>query len=411
MKIAYLYLLLPFLMTASSIAQEIRGKLIMPEGISLVPERIEMRLRYTGPPLPRGEFRQWHNWGRNVKVRKDGSFSVSAHNPRTPEESKGGEYKLTCSQLGPRKFRAEAYLPEMVLDINGADLDLGEIKLKPNKAKDAPYDIRGRLVMPRNVEGRRLVPERTVVRLYVNNRISPSARLSTRVRRDGSFVFRNVGGGQFLVDASTNVKGWADREALTSPFMPVEVTDDVDLGDIPPRPVLDLEPGYPAPPIEIKGLDGKHISLKALRGKYVLVHFWRPFESGNLYDKYAVNRDGPGGISVPYQSVPYEQSALAELEEVYEDYGYRDNFEIIGLGETLYNEEDYKVRELAVEKKFKWPTASLGHRGLDDIRIFYGKGVNGPQTWLIGPDGKILVAGLKTTEIRKTLEKYLDAGN
>ena len=100
--------------------------------------------------------------------------------------------------------------------------------------------------------------------------------------------------------------------------------------------------GEPAPSFSVRALDGHTLSLDAMRGKTVLLHFWSPIL----------------GL----------QDALA-LKAVHERFGQDEQFAMIGL--CLSNESEaagQSIRSMGLH----WPHALLRDRDLDPIAVAYG---------------------------------------
>ena len=139
--------------------------------------------------------------------------------------------------------------------------------------------------------------------------------------------------------------------------------------------------GQEAPGFEIKTTDDQTIKLADYRGKYVLLDFWATW-------------CGPCVAETP------------NLKAVFEKYGQRENFAMIGLS---LDPEKEKPIAYAKEKGTKWIDGFLGDWGKDEVTKKYGvRGI--PSIWLIGPDGKVVAKGLRGDGIMETVKKAIEGG-
>ena len=145
-------------------------------------------------------------------------------------------------------------------------------------------------------------------------------------------------------------------------------------------PVAQAEPGVgeEAPGFEIKTTDDKALKLADFRGKYVLLDFWATW-------------CGPCVAETP------------NLKSVYEQFGKREDFVMIGL--SLDNDKE-KPMAYAKEKGTQWIDGFLGDWGKDEVTKKYGvRGI--PSIWLIGPDGKVVAKDLRGEAISEAVKKAL----
>ncbi|MBX0288820.1 AhpC/TSA family protein [Hymenobacter sp. HSC-4F20] len=137
--------------------------------------------------------------------------------------------------------------------------------------------------------------------------------------------------------------------------------------------------GAQAPDFSQQTPDGKTISLRDYRGKYVLVDFWASW-------------CGPCREENP------------TVAKVYSEYKGR-NFEVLGV--SLDNEEQRDKWVKAIQDdKLSWPQVS-DLKGMDNAAAlsYYVHAI--PQNFLIDPTGKIVAANLKGADLKATLAKYI----
>jgi len=141
-----------------------------------------------------------------------------------------------------------------------------------------------------------------------------------------------------------------------------------------PRPLVSEQVGMLAP--EIKGInvqDGLVLSLNALRGKYVFLDFWATW-------------CGPCIMEFPY------------IRKVYDTFS-SDQFVIIGVTEDDYNK---KIKKFLNDKQVTWPiivkSASTTKTKGYSIQSW-------PTSFLIAPDGKIIITNLRNDALFNVLER------
>ena len=147
-------------------------------------------------------------------------------------------------------------------------------------------------------------------------------------------------------------------------------------------PVAQAEPevGQEAPPFEITTTEGKTVKLADYRGKYVLLDFWATW-------------CGPCTGETP------------NLKAVFEQYGKRDDFVMMGLS---LDQDKEKPIAYAKEKGTGWIDGFLGDWEKDEVTKKYGvRGI--PSIWLIGPDGKVVAKGLRGEGILEAVKSVLEA--
>jgi hypothetical protein len=116
-----------------------------------------------------------------------------------------------------------------------------------------------------------------------------------------------------------------------------------------------------APPFLVKALGGEPLSLGELRGKFVLLHFWSPFDDNCLQD-------------------------LVRLKALRDRFGKDDRLAMIGFCLAASAQDVIKVIK---EKGLSWPQVILRDRVADSIVLEY-EANELPKTFLIGPDGKLV---------------------
>jgi hypothetical protein len=216
----------------------------------------------------------------------------------------------------------------------------------------------------------------------------PSWRHYTfRINDDGTFRIEDVIAGKydFTVWMEERPTGQGRPEEIGSyhgtievPQMPGGRSDEpLDLGELELTMHEPLRVGDVAPLFEAKTLDGKDISLIDYRGKFVLLSFWQP-------------------VSHP------ERQRLQELYDIYNPGG---RLAIIELGGNDTLEE---VRKYVQENRSPWPQIFTGEDFKSGIAKDYRMpGI--PWIFLIGPDGKIIAAGLRGEKLTSAVRRALGA--
>ena len=118
-----------------------------------------------------------------------------------------------------------------------------------------------------------------------------------------------------------------------------------------------------APLFAVKTLDGKEIKLADYRGKVVLLYFW------GTWCKPCV-------------------AATPQLKEFYQEMKdtYSNDFEMISFS---MDESEHKLRNYVKKNNLAWPQVRIGLSS--KISSDYGVNDRAPVSFLIGPDGKMLL--------------------
>lgn len=142
-----------------------------------------------------------------------------------------------------------------------------------------------------------------------------------------------------------------------------------------------LRVGDPCPDLELVTLDGRTITTVDLRGKRTLLDFWATW-------------CGPCVAETP------------NLVHAYEAFRSRDDFQIISISLDA-DADEARFRRFVTDKKMAW-THVFGSRGRAEDAA-ERCGVTGiPQTFLIGPDGKIESTGILGPSLTDNLRKYIE---
>ncbi len=203
-------------------------------------------------------------------------------------------------------------------------------------------------------------------------------QLGLKVTEDGSFRVDDVPAGTYRLTTWLTNRAVFELNAasgrrianlehfFTVPEMPGGRSDEpFDLGTVTlsqrlPKP---LSEGDVAAPIEFTTLDGKRLKLADYRGKLVLLNFWAPWKDQSLFQ------------------IPY----LKDVAKIYEG----ERFAILNL---IPDAEPSESRRLAAEVGLPGTLGFLGQWSTSPVIKDYGV-EHLPATFLIGPDGKILVSG------------------
>ena len=194
---------------------------------------------------------------------------------------------------------------------------------------------------------------------------------------DGAFVAANVPPGEYdvFVVLRQPGDGGAELEVEQSVVVP-EGDGPHDLGVLDARPVVSLAVGDPVPDVAFEDVDGNEHRLSDFRGRVVLLDAWATW-------------CGP--------CVGETLNILAVQEE------FGDRIAIVGLS---MDDDPEAPRRYAQRKGLTWTNGFIGQEETTDVDDQLGIG-GIPDIRLIGPDGRLLAAGLRGDEIREAVAEAL----
>jgi peroxiredoxin len=194
------------------------------------------------------------------------------------------------------------------------------------------------------------------------------------VGADGSFRIEDVPAGTYTLHA----EAWANAAdairhrgdklieedvRFTVPDIPGGRSDaPMNIGEVAlSESVIASHTGEAAPAFTAKTVDGDDLRLSDFRGKYVLLDFWATW-CGSC------------------------KNATADLKNIYDEFGKDGRLVVIGLSS---DDLPYDPRKYAQDNGLSWRQCWIGA----DSSIAKMYGVDGiPSFWLIGPDGKVVMA-------------------
>ncbi len=226
----------------------------------------------------------------------------------------------------------------------------------------------------RTPEGRALVEDRD--RAY-----------AVALRPDGTFRIEDVPAGRYILKLPFEGLSRGTREGRQA-FARTEVVvpemaggrsdEPLDIGAVPLEVFPFHEPrvGDRAPAIAAKAPDGRPLDLAALRGKFVLLHFW----SGR----------------------PEDAAVIPHLKATYDAFGRDPRFIMIGL---IADETPGLVRRYAARHGLGWEQRDIGSTyDPNPFEAAFGVWFP-PAAFLIGPDGRILARDLQGEGIQQAVAR------
>lgn len=211
-------------------------------------------------------------------------------------------------------------------------------------------------------------------------------RYRIKVRPDGTIRAEDIPAGQYRLTlyftpfASRGPDTDLSRIARATvrfvvPEIPGGRSDEpLDLGEIHPRPRVDLRVGDEAPAFSVPTLDGGQVSLAEDRGKFALVHFWATWNPASIDEL---------------------RSLQAARDRFHDD----DRLVIISLNVDANQDSP---RHLLSNRGLDWPQGFLAEATDDPIYQSYGV-ERLPAVFLIGPDGKIVARDLRGSAIPEAI--------
>ena len=223
-------------------------------------------------------------------------------------------------------------------------------------------------------------------RAYVEDR---DRSYAVALRPDGTFRIEDVPAGRYILKLPFEGLSRGTREGrqafarteVVVPEIPGERSaDPIDIGAIP----LDVFPfheprvGELAPTVAAKAPDGRPLDLAALRGQFVLLHFW----SGR----------------------PEDAAVIPHLKATYDAFGRDPRFVMLGL---IADETPGPVRRYAARHGLGWEHRFIGSTyDPNPFEAAFGIWFP-PAAFLIGPDGRILAKDLEGEAIQQAVARAL----
>jgi hypothetical protein len=209
---------------------------------------------------------------------------------------------------------------------------------------------------------------------------------------NGTFRIEDVPAGRYVLKVPFEGRTEGDRSGRRA-FAQVEVVvpaipggrsdEPLDIGAIPLAvfPFRELDVGDRVPTIPSKAADGRPLDLAALRGKFVLLHFW-------------ATHDEETPATVP------------ELKGTFEAFGRESRFVMIGLNQ---DESPDVMRRYTTHHGLAWKHRYIGS-AYEPNPIAAAFGVRyPPAVFLIGPDGRIIAKDLQGEAIKQAVARALGA--
>lgn len=268
---------------------------------------------------------------------------------------------------------------DMVVTVHLFDYapDLRTVTIKPGKTSTLDFKLHPATVLQGVVKN---TDDEPISGAYVNTalwRDHETLGLRTVSETDGTFVIENVPRDEFtLVVSARGYTPAVDIVARAGSDEPLIIKlEEAAGGD----GGSTLKNGDTAPVLTLTTLDGQTINLANLRGKTILLDFWATW-------------CGPCVAELPH------------LIEVYEKFGARKDFVIIGI--SLDGDEN-ALRSFLKRKKMKWTQVMGDENGTASAMKRYGvQGI--PAMFLIDPLGKIRGVNVPGSLLKKKVKRLLD---
>jgi peroxiredoxin len=220
---------------------------------------------------------------------------------------------------------------------------------------------------------------------------SQTKHYSVLIQSDGRFRVDDVEVGRYVLTAMLYEKEKAGRPDYSRPIanvthefvIPELAEGDIDvpmeLGVIHLEAEKKLAIGEPAPKLVVDGLDGGKIRLHDYTGKFVLINFW------NVHMPSAADTE------------------IENIKHIYERFADNKQFQAIGIcfGSKTVSFFTDLSKKYVLEKQFQ---GKQGFLDFNNREIYKAYGIrNFPFTVLVGPDGKVIAAGLEGEELERAL--------
>ncbi len=153
----------------------------------------------------------------------------------------------------------------------------------------------------------------------------------------------------------------------------------LDLGDVQPAEIggKPLAPGDLAPDFAVKTLDGQELKLSQFRGRYVLLDFWATWCAPCIAE-------------------------MPTIDAIHKAHGADRRFAVVSLS---LDDKPADAASFIKAQEYGW---TQGHVGPDSPVVAAYGATAIPATFLIGPDGRILAAGLRGEKLKSTVAGVLD---